>query len=453
MKQLLPYQVFGAHWLAQPMVPGQRGKLLGDAPGLGKTLQAIRGADRIGARSILVVCPAIARPHWQREFLAEQQIQRSVVRVESGADLVQQADVMVVSWNLIAMATNHGKKLLASRRWDVVILDEAHAAKTPSAVRTRAVYGVRCGMEKCIGANAGAVWALTGTPIMSGPHEIWTHYRALFPIATKRVLSYAEWMLETCVTAQTVFGEKVMGVRPDRAVTLREKLSPFILRRRKSDVSIDLPSLSAHDIPLGINEVSRQIVGDAVKNLGVEDATIAAAVAEGVEVDGLNLASLSTLQRILGQAKVGAASALIEGDLTGGVEKAVVFAKHRDTVARLTHGLSGFHPVGVDGSTRPQDRQEAIDRFQSDPRCRVFVGQIDACSTAITLTAAADVYVVEASWVPAINGQAIQRCHRIGQTRPVTARFLYAEGTVDELVSKALARKAATLEALGLEDA
>jgi SNF2 family DNA or RNA helicase len=259
-------------------------------------------------------------------------------------------------------------------------------------------------------------------------------------------------MQETCLIQPSLYGPKVLGVRPDAAPRIRERLAPFVIRRRKADILPDLPPLRAVSVPLGITVAETRDISGQVQRLGVEDATIATIIDAGIPFGKINAASLASLQRLLGVAKARPAAMLVAMDLEGGVGKAVVFARHNAVIANLAHELRGYGPVVLDGSTPSGARQEAIDRFQADPSCRVFVGQIEACSTAITLTAASDLYVVEPAWTPATNAQAVQRCHRIGQDQPVLARFLFAEGTVDELVSRALARKAETTDALGMED-
>jgi SWI/SNF-related matrix-associated actin-dependent regulator 1 of chromatin subfamily A len=114
----------------------------------------------------------------------------------------------------------------------------------------------------------------------------------------------------------------------------------------------------------------------------------------------------------------------------------------------LMSALQQFQPVKIDGRTNQSQREAAVEAFQTDPNCRVFVGQLQAASTAITLTAASNVLFAEADWTPAINAQAAARAHRIGQPSAVTARFVMLDGTSDALVMKALARKAADISAL-----
>lgn len=449
MKTPFPYQLTGAEFLAA--CPPGEGRLLLDVPGIGKTLQAILAAQRAGAGTILVVCLAVGRPHWERE-LAEQFPWQRVCALQAARDyaLVRTADIVVVSWDLLHDL--HIFAALRQRQWDVLILDEGHCAKNPTAKRTTAVYGEGCAREGGLVERAKQTFVLTGTPVSSGPHDFWTHYRALFPHATRILLDYDEWVEAMCVTGIAYYRTKVLGARPDAVERLKERLGPYVLRRTKAQVQLDLPPMRAVDAPVAVLGEDAAAIKQLVREQGLEGATLSAIADAGVDLSSLNIGSLSALLRALGMAKAKPAVDLLWSELEGGLEKVVVFARHRDVLDRLEAGLKKQGVVRLDGSTKPAARQEAIDRFQTDPKVRVFLGQIDAASTSITLTAASDVVVVEPSWTPAVNMQAIQRIHRIGQTKPVLARFLFAAGTLDELIAKALARKAATLEALGLEE-
>lgn len=455
------YQLEGAKFLAS--CPDGEGRLLCDEPGLGKTLQAIVACKMVAARQVLVVCPSIARVHWERELREVYGQAPRILRIEATADIngaaAAAADLVVVSWALLVNTRVY--KALRRIRWDVVILDEAHAAKNPESQRTRATYGDDCTRLK--GGVAGAakrVFALTATPISSGPHEFWPHYRALFPHATKRVLDYDNWIEATCQTIPSSYGPRITGVKKDAADRLRRRLAPFILRRKKIDVAPELPRLEAVETPIDLpvaerEDIERQMreMGITPSEMGLEERTISAAIEAGAELPG-DVSSISTLMRLLGQAKAQPAAELIHSALQGGIQKVVAFARHTEVLRTMEAALGryGYRPVVVEGRTSPTLRQTYIDGFQKHPAYRVFLGQIDACSTAITLTASSDVFVVEPSWATTVNMQAIQRCHRIGQTKPVLARFLSAAGTVDELVQRALARKARTLELLGFQE-
>jgi hypothetical protein len=119
-----------------------------------------------------------------------------------------------------------------------------------------------------------------------------------------------------------------------------------------------------------------------------------------------------------------------------------VFAWHRSVIAGLGQALLDFAPLTITGETSPAERAAVVDLFQTKPVHRVFIGQILAAGTAVTLTAASDVAIVEPSWVPGENAQAIARAHRLGQLFSVLASFLYLPNTLDQQIMRAYRRKA-----------
>jgi SWI/SNF-related matrix-associated actin-dependent regulator 1 of chromatin subfamily A len=128
------------------------------------------------------------------------------------------------------------------------------------------------------------------------------------------------------------------------------------------------------------------------------------------------------------------------------VDKVVVFAYHKDVIEGLKNGLESHSPVTISGDTASSKRQEVVDRFQTDPKTRVFIGQITAAGTGITLTAASTVVFVETSWVPGEIAQAEDRCHRIGQKDSVLVQFLVFAGTLEEHQLRAVVDKKITIE-------
>ncbi|MFQ5510164.1 MAG: DEAD/DEAH box helicase [Leptospirillia bacterium] len=422
MPALYPYQIEGRDFLA-----ARTTALLADVQGLGKTAQAITAADRVNARSILVLCPASARINWQRELTTWLSDPRAV-------------ESKVVSYD---KARGNEYQSLLARQWDVLILDEAHFLKSWRAKRTRAVYGRFCtGGGLC--ARAARVWALTGTPAPNDVTELWPMLRALFPEAlndgTGQPMDRWPFTAHYTTGRQTPYGYKVTGGK--NLNELKERLLPFMLRRRLEDVRLDLPpirfgevTLTNHRIPKVLKEAEAGLEGDVIRE----------ALMVG-KLPGPNAAvATSTLRRLTGLAKVAPAVELITEELTGNDSKLVVFAHHREVINQLNEGLQPFNPCLLHGGLPEDQRQKAVDSFQNDPDARVFIGQLTAAGTALTLTAASSVLFLEYSWTPSDNQQAAKRCHRIGQDNPVLVRFVSLSGSLDEQITRVAKAKTETL--------
>lgn len=152
--------------------------------------------------------------------------------------------------------------------------------------------------------------------------------------------------------------------------------------------------------------------------------------------------SVSTLRRYSGLQKVEPVAELIKSEFELGLyEKIVIFAIHRDVIEGLRVRLSKYKPVTLYGGTDPETKQKNVDKFQKNPKTRVFIGNIAAAGTNITLTAACNVTFIEQDWVPGNNAQAAMRVHRIGQKENVTVRFVSLNSPMDERVTQVLRRK------------
>jgi SWI/SNF-related matrix-associated actin-dependent regulator of chromatin subfamily A-like protein 1 len=438
MYELYPYQQVGSAWLATKI-----NAMLLDPMGLGKTVQAIRAADRIQADDITVVCPAIARTNWAREFETWGTQRRTIAVVNASTDLeraeVIHADVLIISYSMLA--SKKARALLEKRHSDVLILDEAHNLKNPKAVRSRAIYGHRFDCQKGLASTAKRVWLLSGTIMPNFPSELWTHAHALFGETRK----YGEFCRDFCVMVDDGFSPKIVGGKNENE--LARLLKPHVLRRRAKDVLTDLPPLRWSHFILKPDKLPPPplYTPEEAQAMANVDRLIAAGDFEGLAAQAMHLA---TLRRWTGNAKAAAVAELLLGEN----EKTVVFAIHKSTIACIAGLLrDGGHSVAtIDGSTSDSkktpessgDRQLIIDSFQQNADPRVLICQLSIASTALTLTAAHHVVFAETSWVPADLQQAAKRCHRIGQSQPVLARVVSLAGSIDEKVNAALIKKA-----------
>lgn len=433
---LFPYQIEGAKFLAT------RGRaLLADEMGLGKSAQAIAACDALGARDrcVLVICPASLVENWKREFK----------KFSSGITPI------VTSYN---KAGTLRTSVPPGDMWDVLILDEAHYLKTPKAKRTKAIFGQKCDGVGGLVERAKHVFCLTGTPTPNNPSELWPMLRAVMPDAIGRFipgkcsenevslgsvkpLTYWQFVQRYCRTQDNGFGIKIVGGK--NLGQLKAAIAPFILRRKKDEVLKDLPPIRFDELPLA-GEL--KLPPDATDELLVVQKILQEDGVKGLREIAPHVAQL---RRLTGLAKVAPAVEWIASQCEAG-QKLVVFAHHRDVLHGLLGGLenAGIGYTMVDGSVASDERQRRVDGFQTQSRYRVFLGQIQAAGTGLTLTAASDMLFVESSWVPAENEQAAMRIHRIGQRNACLVRFATLAGSIDEQIQRAVMRKTADIARL-----
>lgn len=429
------YQKEGAEFLAK-----RNFALLADEMGLGKTAQAIIAADMIGAQRILVICPAVARVNWKREFYEFSIFDRDFTVCFGNGD--RPAHNTIVSYEY---ATENYSRLM-EMQWDLIIIDESHFIKEPTSKRTIAIYG-----KNGIIRATKRLWALSGTPAPNHAGELWP---IVFTFGFTN-LSYEDWVRKFCKhRTEYYYGKervRIWGTLDSAAPLLRHILSKFSLRRRKSEVLKNLPPISYSDLYLEDRELPVTVEYDRQKFIN-EGRVLDEALSYSLNDDQASLVleglanSVSTLRKINGLKKVSSIIELVTQELNDGLyNKIIIFAVHRDVIEALKEGLKQFNPAVINGGVSHKVRQDGIDRFQNDYNCKVFIGQIIAAGTAITLTASNQVLMLEADWTPGNNAQAIMRAHRRGQTSPVFVRFAMLDNSIDTKVTKVYRRKAQEL--------
>lgn len=438
--KLFPFQVEGSKWLAS-----KKYALLADEMGLGKSAQAINAADQIDAAKILILCPAVARENWIREFKKFSRVNRQYISLQTKRDQIGQ-EVNICSYDLIPNLNSQFKSI------DLLILDEAHYLKSISAKRTKAVLGSNGLIHKCKRA-----WALTGTPTPNHPGELWP---LLYTFGWTQ-LKYPEFLRLFCTYYKHSWGIQVTGAQIKNIPRLKNILAPVMLRRKKEEVMKDLPPIFFSHVVVEAGKVDLDIQTSFIQYLTSVNRT--QDLMDKIEKENQVLKnfhdtistnsqfmnalkilapSISTLRKYNGLQKVDPVSEMVSEELIfGAYEKIIIFAIHKDVIDRLREKLRLFKPVILYGGTPREKRERRIQRFQEDPKCRVFIGNIAACGTAITLNAAHNVLFIEQDWVPGNNAQASMRCHRIGQKNPVSVRFVGLANSMDEKISQVLKRK------------
>jgi SWI/SNF-related matrix-associated actin-dependent regulator 1 of chromatin subfamily A len=429
--ELFPHQHTGIEFLA-----AREDALLADDMGLGKSAQCVRGLDKVQSQRAVIFCPSSARMNWKHEIEMFSQHEQLVSVLLSGKDTIHRhATAVVCGYDL---AKRFAPQLLAYNP-DSMICDEFHYCKEPNSARTKAVMS-----KEGVAHNVKRRWLVTGTPILNHAGELWVALRT----AGRTPLEYDAFIRRYCLYKNTPFGLKIVGNRPEMVAELRGLLDGFMLRRKKEDVMKDLPKIrfgevalspgrvKLGDLPCDETEIKRQtrLVESLLEGLDANGHTAPEALAAFAN-------STISLRQYTGLQKVQPTLELLKDELDSGLDKIVVFAIHKAVIEQLAEGFAEYNPVVISGSTPAMARDKIVQRFQNDPTCRVFIGNIHAAGTAITLTAAASVFFAEYDWVPANNAQAAMRAHRIGQTRSVLVRFGAIADSLDQKIQAIVRRK------------
>lgn len=413
----MPFQIAGIAYASR-----RRTCILGDEPGLGKTIQAIGVANYLGLRRLLVICPAGLRLNWERELSKWHMWSSGVDVILTGPPKPRPLQSTVISYDLASRWTkNRGA-------YDLVICDEAHYLKNPTAERTKAVLGSKRRGPGLIHLAKRRL-ILTGTPIPNRVNEIHPLLRAFAPqvIDNMSAAAFLSWYA-------VMVNDLCVGVRHAEELYSRLRANVMV-RRLKKDVLKDLPEKRYKMVVFPASGGLRKVIQRERQFSASE------IIQHGAPVG----TALPEIRREMGVEKASQVVQYARDIFEDGVQKIVIYAHHREVVTILERGLVDYSPVVVTGSTSAQARQAAVDRFQSDPSVRVFIGNIVAAGTGITLTAANDVIFAEASWVPGENTQAEDRCHRVGQTEKVLVHILVVEGSLDAHILGAAARKRADI--------
>lgn len=288
------------------------------------------------------------------------------------------------------------------------------------------------------------------------PGELFTHARALWPeraLYNGHLMEQWEWEAAYCEMRMTPYGQQVVGAR--NLGDLKARLSPVVNVIKRADV-LDLPACTVDVWALdGEGEERRRSRPDIPGLLGTLEEKYGR-IDEIESFDSKTLDAylacihaamqmLPTVRRETAVLKAVYIGLTLREELEISRNKVVCFTLHREALSTMEKILAAFKPAVVHGDVSENRRQAEIDRFQTDPTCRVFLGQLQVAGASINLHAANEVVFVEASWTPGDNDQALSRVYRMGQTSPVRVRFAYLPDSVDEAVARAIRRKMAMI--------
>jgi len=431
--ELRDYQAEGFTWLARLAHLGA-GACLADDMGLGKTVQALALLlHRAPEGPALVVAPTSVCANWleeARRFAPTLNVLTlgAANRKELVAGLGPR-DMLVVSYGLLQ--TDETAALLAEIEWAVVVLDEAQAIKNFHTRRSHAAMRLRAGF-RCI---------TTGTPLENHLGELWNLFRFLSPSLLGSLEDF---------TAR--FALPIEQRQDNEARRrLRRLIQPFILRRTKEQVLEELPPRTEVVLHVDLSPDEAALY-EAIRRHALETLASEEADAPGVRYLKI-LAEIMRLRRVCCHPRLVLPASEISGsklavfgelvnDLLDGRHKALVFSQFVDHLAivRRTLDERGIAYQYLDGSTPTRQRQKAVAAFQAGEG-DIFLISLKAGGTGLNLTAADYVIHLDPWWNPAVEDQASNRAHRIGQERPVTVYRLVARGTIEERIIALHGRK------------
>ncbi len=427
---LRPYQVHGFHWLNY-LQEVNWGGILADDMGLGKTIQALsflqHFRDTNGRLSALVVCPTTLMFNWENEI--RKFTPDLTYHIHHGGDRTRNKEALS-QFNVII--TTYGTlrsdiKLLLEMAFDYAVLDESQAIKNPSSKVTKAACLLQAKHRLC----------MSGTPLQNNTFDIFAQMNFLNP----GMLGSLEFFRQEFAVPIDKFGEQ------DRKEHLRKLLYPFILRRTKEQVAKDLPDKTETILFCEMEDEQRKVY-EAYRN-DYRDKIMGT-----IETQGIQRSQLTILQGLMKLRQICDSPAILNEtdkypnhsikldelarEITENIgdHKALIFSQFLGMLALIRERLKelGIKYEYFDGSTSAIERERAIQSFQNDDSCRVFLISLKAGGVGLNLTAADYVYIVDPWWNPAVEQQAIDRTHRIGQTKNIFAYRMICKDTIEDKI-------------------
>jgi len=431
LEQILrPYQLHGFHWLNY-LHEVSWGGILADDMGLGKTVQALSFLHhykyKYNRLNALVVCPTTLMFNWENEI--KKFTPELTFHIHHGGDRTRSKE-MLNKYNVII--TTYGTlrsdiKMLIDTPFDYVVLDESQAIKNPASKVTKAACLLNTKHRLC----------LSGTPLQNNTLDIFAQMNFLNP----GMLGSIEFFRQEFAIPIDKFGEA------ERKDHLRKLLFPFILRRTKEQVAKDLPE-KTETILYCEMEDEQQKVYDAYRN-DYRDKILGT-----IETQGIYKSQLTILQGLMKLRQICDSPAILNEpekypnhsikldelarEITENIgdHKALIFSQFLGMLALIREKLKELNVKFeyFDGSTSAHERERAIVNFQRDDSCRVFLISLKAGGVGLNLTAADYVYIVDPWWNPAVEQQAIDRTHRIGQTKNIFAYRMICKDTIEDKI-------------------
>lgn len=420
---LRPYQRAGVAWLDAAVAHG--GGILADEMGLGKTVQAI-AVFTVRTGPHLVVCPTSLLGNWVREIEKFAPTLEPVVHHGSGRarKLLDPKPGTVVITSYPTLRSD--AEILTAHQWDAVVLDEAQQIKNPDTQQAKVARQLRAQLRV----------AMTGTPVENRLDELWS----LMAFSTPAVLGARSRFRRRFVTA-------IEQKRSEAAAgRLRELVGPHILRRRKVDVAPELPAKIENSVICALTDEQERLYRDHLES------SLRHGFGTGIGRRGRVLTLLTRLKQICNHPDLIGATGESLGGRSGKLDRltemlaeiadddqaALVFTQYRETGEMLSRHLedeiTGAAVPFLHGGLSPVARDEMVENFQSASGPPILILSLRAAGFGLNLTRASHVVHYDRWWNPAVENQASDRAHRIGQTRTVTVHTLLTERTLEQSI-------------------
>lgn len=441
-----PFQKAGIEWAME-----RDSALIADPMGLGKTIQAIGTMNAMRAQKVLVICPSSLKLNWFKEIekWKIQPLTQNIVGKNKGQQL--SANVIILNYEKLKQYAERLREI----EWDMIVLDEGHRIKNPAAARTKFIVGGTQNKIKYLPMQAKKKLILTGTPLTNKPEDLWT---------------ICHWLLPEVFTKQWDFWTRYCDLKPGKfgrfdhsgASNLKELQdllrSTIMVRRDKQEVLTDLPDISRQVVEMEATAEFKKFIAEEQRALAeargntvnlkkavadAEETGNKAAYNEAVKKlkEGIRL-GISQISRVRKETAIAKAPKMIEhiDDVLEQEDKVIVFAHHKEVIQKIKDHYKQ-EAVVVSGAVSVDDRQKAVEKFQTDTKTRVFVGSMYAAAEGLTLTKARMVIFAELDWVPATIMQAEARAWRIGQENKVMVQHFVLEGSLDANMARKIVDK------------
>ena len=424
--ELFPYQKKGVAF-----IESKKGRaLLADEMGLGKTIQALAWLQlHPEKRPAIILCPAHLKLNWEKEAKAVLSGDPKIQILQGTKPHQLTGNIIIINYDILSRWIGTLKEIDPQ----VLIFDEAHYIKNNKTQRTKATKELAKGIPHVI--------ALTGTPIVNRPVE---GYNIVQIINNKVFPNWWSFVHRYCGARHNGFGWDFSGAT-NKEELHKKLVESVMVRRKKENVLPDLPDKLYSYVPLELeNEREyRKVEADFIQFVQETKGKEAAAKASRAE----HLVKVEALKQLAVQGKMKQAIQWIRDFLKTNGNKLVVFAVHKTTIDTLMGEFKDI-AVKIDGSCSAAKRDSAVEEFQNNPEIKLFVGNIQAAGTGLTLTAASAVAFLELDWVVGNHMQAEDRCHRIGQKNTVNVYYLLAAGSIEEKIAEILDEKRSVLDAI-----